>query len=138
VARADAWQARQPRSAQRQALPWRTAAEIIDWSIPCPSIFERKKPLAEATCRRIARGIVRYVLENPKPFIVRTTQATTWPQRRPSTSPLRRSRRRQPELRRHAAHHEVPRRRTGHPIDEPLATVTANSFIKRPGGSGPV
>jgi DNA (cytosine-5)-methyltransferase 1 len=51
-------------------LPWRTAAEIIDWSIPCPSIFERKKPLAEATCRRIARGIVRYVLENPKPFIV--------------------------------------------------------------------
>jgi DNA (cytosine-5)-methyltransferase 1 len=53
-----------------QRLPWRTAAEIIDWSIPCPSIFERKKELADATCRRIARGVVRYVLENPKPFIV--------------------------------------------------------------------
>lgn len=50
--------------------PWRTAAEIIDWSIPCPSIFERRKPLADATCRRIARGIVRYVLDSPKPFIV--------------------------------------------------------------------
>lgn len=50
--------------------PWRTAAECIDWSIPCPSIFDRKKPLAEATMRRIAMGTKRYVLENPKPFIV--------------------------------------------------------------------
>ncbi len=49
--------------------PWRTAAECIDWSIPCPSIFERKKPLAPATCRRIARGIARYVLQG-NPFIV--------------------------------------------------------------------
>lgn len=51
--------------------PWRTAAECIDWTIPCPSIFDRKKPLAEKTNRRIAMGIVRYVLENPKPFIIR-------------------------------------------------------------------
>lgn len=50
--------------------PWRTAAECIDWDIECPSIFTRKKPLAEATMRRIALGIKRYVLENPKPFIV--------------------------------------------------------------------
>ena len=50
--------------------PYRTAAEIIDWSIPCPSIFERKKPLAEATCRRIAAGVMRYVVNNPEPFIV--------------------------------------------------------------------
>ncbi len=49
---------------------WRTAAECIDWSIPCPSIFERKKPLAEATMRRIAKGIMRYVINNPEPFIV--------------------------------------------------------------------
>jgi DNA (cytosine-5)-methyltransferase 1 len=52
--------------------PWRTAAECIDWSLPCPSIFDRKKPLAEATLKRIARGIQRYVLEASKPFIVRT------------------------------------------------------------------
>lgn len=50
--------------------PWRTAAECIDWSIPCPSIFDRKKPLAEKTMRRIALGIKRYVLDNPRPFIV--------------------------------------------------------------------
>ncbi|MGG1880148.1 DNA cytosine methyltransferase [Paenibacillus cisolokensis] len=49
--------------------PWRTAAEIIDWSIPCPSIFERKKPLAENTQRRIARGLQRFILNNPTPFI---------------------------------------------------------------------
>lgn len=52
-------------------LPWRTSAEVIDWSIPCPSIFERKRPLAENTMRRIARGIKRFVIDNPKPFIVR-------------------------------------------------------------------
>jgi len=51
-------------------IPYRTAAECIDWSIPCPSIFERDRPLAEATCRRIAKGLVRYVLESPQPFIV--------------------------------------------------------------------
>lgn len=54
----------------RGLLPYRTAAECIDWSIPCPSIFERSKPLADATLRRIARGITRYVVNNPKPFIV--------------------------------------------------------------------
>ncbi|MGF9912799.1 DNA cytosine methyltransferase [Paenibacillus ehimensis] len=50
--------------------PWRTAAEIIDWSIPCPSIFERKKPLAENTLRRIARGIKKFIIDNPNPYIV--------------------------------------------------------------------
>lgn len=54
----------------RGLLPYRTAAECIDWSIPCPSIFERPRPLADATLRRIARGITRYVVNNPKPFIV--------------------------------------------------------------------
>lgn len=51
-------------------LPYRTAAEHIDFTLPCPSIFDRKKPLADATLRRVAAGIVRFVLENPKPFIV--------------------------------------------------------------------
>jgi len=51
--------------------PWRTAAECIDWDVPCPSIFDRKRPLAEKTLRRIALGIKRYILENPRPFIVR-------------------------------------------------------------------
>lgn len=42
-------------------LPWRPAADIIDWSIECPSIFTRKRPLAEKTLRRIARGLQRFV-----------------------------------------------------------------------------
>lgn len=50
--------------------PWRAAAEIIDWSIPCPSIFARKKPLCENTMRRIARGLKKFVLDNPEPYIV--------------------------------------------------------------------
>jgi len=54
----------------RLLKPYRTAAECIDWSIPCPSIFDRKKPLAENTMKRIAKGIEKYVLNNPKPFIV--------------------------------------------------------------------
>ena len=49
--------------------PWRTAADCIDWSVPAPSIFERSKPLADATCRRIAKGIVRYVYEAAQPFV---------------------------------------------------------------------
>jgi DNA (cytosine-5)-methyltransferase 1 len=54
-------------------VPYRAAAECIDWSIPCTSIFERealgKKLLVEPTLRRIARGIWRYVIHDPNPFI---------------------------------------------------------------------
>jgi DNA (cytosine-5)-methyltransferase 1 len=53
-------------------LPYRTAAECIDFSAPARSIFERKRPLAEGTLRRIAKGLKRYVLETKEPFIVRT------------------------------------------------------------------
>ncbi|AMD90087.1 DNA cytosine methyltransferase [Desulfovibrio fairfieldensis] len=62
-----------PKSAEVRAgklLPWRTAAECIDWSIPSRSIFDRKKPLALATQRRIAEGLRRYVLQAAEPFIV--------------------------------------------------------------------
>ena len=58
----------EPTHGAGRPLPWRTAAECIDWSIPCPSIFTRKRPLAPATCRRIAAGIVRFVLHG-EPFI---------------------------------------------------------------------
>lgn len=53
-----------------QKKPWRTAAECIDWTIPTQSIFDRKKPLAENTLRRIARGIKKFVIDNPEPFII--------------------------------------------------------------------
>lgn len=53
--------------------PYRTAAECIDWSLPCPSIFERTRELAPATLRRIAKGIMRYVINAERPFIVPLT-----------------------------------------------------------------
>ncbi|MGK5050750.1 DNA cytosine methyltransferase [Janthinobacterium sp. RB2P8] len=58
-------------------LPYRTAAECIDFSLPCPSIFERDKPLAPATLRRIAKGIMRYVVDAADPFIVNTANSKT-------------------------------------------------------------
>lgn len=83
--------------------PWRTAAECIDFSRPCPSIFLTKKqakkfgvkrPLAPATMRRIARGIFKFVINNPQPFIVKVNH-TGYDQFR------------------------------GQSIDEPLQTITA-------------
>jgi DNA (cytosine-5)-methyltransferase 1 len=49
---------------------WRDASEIIDWTIGTPSIFERKKPLAENTLRRIARGIQKFIIDDPDPFVL--------------------------------------------------------------------
>jgi len=163
--------------------PWRTAAEIIDWSVPCPSIFERKKPLAEKTLRRIAHGIVKFVINNPSPFIVPICN-TNWAGDRfyPGDEPLRTittakggeqalvtpyfartahgdvdksgKRRGQPC---HGPEYPFPtvtqtrdsalivphitkfrNGAIGHDAGEPLATVTANSYIKRPGGSAPL
>jgi DNA (cytosine-5)-methyltransferase 1 len=53
-----------------RAFEWRPAFGIIDWTIPCPSIFERKRPHAEATLRRLVKGIDRYVLKAARPFIM--------------------------------------------------------------------
>ncbi len=64
-----------PKHAKAKGLmPWRTAADCIDWSIPCPSIFERERPLAEATLRRIAHGVMRYVVNAAQPYVVRIGQ----------------------------------------------------------------
>jgi len=49
---------------------WRTAAECIDWTIPSKSIFDRAKPLASATLRRIAKGMKKFVMDAADPFIV--------------------------------------------------------------------
>jgi DNA (cytosine-5)-methyltransferase 1 len=55
--------------------PWVGADTIINWSLPMTSIFGRKKPLADATLRRIARGTMRYVVEASDPFIVPITHS---------------------------------------------------------------
>lgn len=61
--------AREPSAARPHR--WRTAADIIDWSIPCPSIFGRKKALVEKTEARLVRGVGKYVLEAARPFLLK-------------------------------------------------------------------
>ncbi len=61
----------EPTHGPDRAESYRTAAECIDWSLECPSIFTRRRPLAEATQRRIAEGLRRFVVETEAPFIIR-------------------------------------------------------------------
>lgn len=71
IARRDGKAIRWPEPTHGEGLlPHRTAAECIDWSIPCPSIFGRKRPLAEKTQARIAEGVRRFVLETEEPFLL--------------------------------------------------------------------
>lgn len=63
-------------------LPWRSAAEIIDWSLPCPSIFDTReqirekyglsaqRPLRPNTMRRVIRGVDKFAIKAPDPFLV--------------------------------------------------------------------
>lgn len=50
--------------------PYRTAAECTDWSVPCRSIFGRKKPLAENTMKRIAKGLDKFTIKAAQPYIM--------------------------------------------------------------------
>lgn len=59
--------ARKPAKGQQK---WRTAADCIDWSVPSKSIFGRKKDLAPATLRRVAKGMKKFVIDSANPFIV--------------------------------------------------------------------
>jgi DNA (cytosine-5)-methyltransferase 1 len=81
VARCDGLAVRwpEPTHGPGRAAPYRTAAECIDWSLPTPSIFLTRaearaagvlRPLAVKTMRRIALGLKRFVLDNPRPFVV--------------------------------------------------------------------
>lgn len=119
---------------------WRTAAECIDWNIAAPSIFNRKKPLAENTLKRIARGIQRFVLDNPTPFIVKCNHTTTKGKYdcfrgQSLAEPL------QTITKTHGYAIAVPHLTkfrtgaTGQEVTEPVPTVTAGTS-KRPGGNG--
>jgi DNA (cytosine-5)-methyltransferase 1 len=133
-------------------LPWRTAAEIIDWSLPCPSIFDTSdeilaryglraiRPLAHNTMARVARGLRRYVLDALRPFIVGLAHGGSSGRREYGLS--------EPLTTVHAGGNNqavvapsVVRFNTGatgQDAREPLSTVTANGFIKRPGGAAPL
>lgn len=70
-----------------ELLPWRSAAEIIDWTLPCPSVFESKqqikerygitaqRPLRPNTMRRIIRGVEKFTIKSERPFIVQCCHA---------------------------------------------------------------
>lgn len=132
-----------PKSPAVQAgslAPWRTTAECIDWSISAPSIFGRKKQLAENTLKRIARGIQRFVLDNPTPFIVKCNHTTTKGKYdcfrgQSLEEPL------QTITKTHGYAIAVPHLTkfrtgaTGQPVTEPVPTVTAGTS-RRPGGNG--
>lgn len=119
---------------------WRTAAECIDWSIPAQSIFDRKKPLAENTLKRIARGIQRFVIDSASPFIVKCNHTTTKGKYdcfrgQALAEPL------QTITKTHGYAIAVPHLTkfrtgaTGQPVTEPVPTVTAGTSV-RPGGNG--
>lgn len=156
--------------------PWKTAAsDVIDFTIPGRSIFGRKKPLADPTLTRVARGIGRFVLDNPEPFIVHLThhkdrRVHPVDEAVPTVTCAHRGELAIVEPVISVAHGDSGGRReygvdeplgtvhasgqsraivsahvtkfransVGHAMDEPLHTVTANSFEKRPGGAAPI
>ncbi|ENL1644612.1 MULTISPECIES: DNA cytosine methyltransferase [Klebsiella] len=132
-----------PKSPAVQAgklAPFRTAAECIDWTIAARSIFDRKKPLAENTLKRIARGIQRFVIDSADPFIVKCNHTTTRGKYdcfrgQALADPL------QTITKTHGYAIAVPHLTkfrtgaTGQPVTDPVPTVTAGTS-KRPGGNG--
>lgn len=139
---------RRPEFKAKKLKKWRTAAEIIDWSRPCHSIFLTKeegravgvkRPLVEKTEARIAKGIFRFVLNNPQPFIVNITH-----QGGHRTESLHEPLRTVTGAHRGEKAIVVPHLTrfntgaVGTDIEEPVSTITANSFIKRAGGAAPI
>lgn len=57
---------------------WKACGDYIDWSDLGRSIFDRPKPLADATMKRIANGVRKYVIENPYPYIVKSKEAVAF------------------------------------------------------------
>lgn len=124
-------------------LPYRTAAECIDWTIPCPSIFDRKRALKDATHRRIAHGVMRYVVNAAKPFIVGTAFTNTRASRVfDPQDPLRTSTTQNEygivdcALAPHVT--KFHGTGVGAPMDGPMPTVTANGNPTRPAGATPL
>ncbi|KAB6714296.1 DNA cytosine methyltransferase [Roseobacter sp. TSBP12] len=138
-----------PDDAKYQPKPYRTAAECIDWSLPCPSIFDTSeqikakhglranRPLADNTLARVARGMKRYVLDAQRPFIVNLTHGARVEDLATPLRTITGANRGEksvivPSITRFNGG------ATGQDLRAPLATVTANSYIKRPGGAAPL
>lgn len=113
-------------AASGRLKPWRTAAECIDWSRPCPSIFERERPLADKTLARIARGVKRFVIDAGEPFIVPVTHSGDL-RGNPVSEPLRTitgaNRGEHALVTAFMAQHNEGM--VGHAMTEPVSTITA-------------
>lgn len=142
--------------------PWRTAAECIDWSLPCPSIFATeaevkaeygirvKRPLADKTMARIAKGIKRFVIDAKEPFIVNLTHGISGASATGGKSGGDRIERASEPLRTVTGANRGEKAvvlphltkfntgAIGSDMADPVPTVTANSFIKRAGGAAPL
>lgn len=124
-----------PEVASGHRKPWRTAAECIDWSIPVPSIFGRKRELAENTKRRIARGIMKFVINNPRPFVMKVNHSGEDFRGQEIDSPF------QTITAKNGWAVVVPHitkfrtGATGSAIDEPLHTITSGAGSIRPAGA---
>lgn len=123
-----------PRVKAKTLKAWLTAANCIDFSIPCPSIFERTRPLAHATFRRIAKGIMRFVVNAKKPFIVHLTHQGD-DRVNPITAPLPTvTGANRGEMAVVSPHVTKFRESSiGTAADEPLHTITAGGEQARPG-----
>lgn len=125
--------------------PWRTAAECIDFALPAQSIFDRTRPLVRNTCKRVAKGLWRYVLAAEKPYFVAaeapflTEHANASSQRTfPVDEPLRTqvAQVKGGHFSLVAAHVTKFRANSvGSGCDEPLHTITAGGDMKRPAGA---
>jgi DNA (cytosine-5)-methyltransferase 1 len=89
-----------------------SAADCLDFSIPCPSIFGRKRDLADATMRRVAKGVMRHVLQAADPFVVPVPVPASFADNRPAAAAFI------------AEHANASNQRTM-AGDEPLRTVCA-------------
>lgn len=128
------------KDAKRLGLkPWVGAHTIIDFSLQVKSIFGRKKDLAEATLRRTARGVMRYVVDAAKPFIVPITHSGA-DRVHSVDEPLRTlTTAHRGEM--SVAVPSITKFRTGavgSDLRDPAPTFTANSFETRPGGAIPL
>lgn len=129
--------------------PWRTAAECIDFTLPCPSIFDTSdqimakhqlravRPLKPNTLARVARGVKRYVLDAAQPFLVNLThgvrvEAVDEPFRTITGAHRGEKALVSPSITRFNGG------ATGWDLRDPAPTITANSWITRPGGAAPL
>lgn len=124
--------------------PYRTAADCIDWSIPVRSIFDRDRPLKPNTERRIAHGVMRYVVNAARPFIIPVTHSKNSGGAHDSLEPLRTITTAKggefavvdATLAPHITKFRTGS--TGSDMQDPMPTVTANGEPARDAGATPL